>query len=76
MNDIYLIMRRTHKEAIAHARASGLNVLLQFHSAESFLRSERNPAYALTYFCCLEADKGRRGPNVIGHFDRHLRLLC
>lgn len=45
MNDIYL-MRRTHKEAIAHARASGLNVLLQFHSAESFLRSERNPAYA------------------------------
>lgn len=49
MNDIYLIIRRTHKEAIAHARASGLNVLLQFHSAESAgtsLRSERNPAYA------------------------------
>lgn len=46
VNDIYLIMCRTRKEAIAHARASGLNVLLQFHSAESFLRSERNPAYA------------------------------
>lgn len=72
-------MEQDDFDAIVHARASALHALLQFQGpAGTSLHSERNPAHMnkLTFDCREAEPKGGWAPDVIGHFDGHLRLLC